>query len=97
MYDLAAVKLKGDKAVTNFPIAKKTKPEVVAPAEAQTAEIGDTISAEYDGGGKASPKSVIRYGEDELWFDDCLVYGDVDALGLRVEDTLWMESCILFP
>ncbi|XP_020597667.1 pathogenesis-related genes transcriptional activator PTI6-like [Phalaenopsis equestris] len=78
MYDLAAVKLKGDKAVTNFPIKKKDK-----------SEDGVTVgvrSAEFVGGGKTSPTSVIGYGEDELGFDDCLVYGDVDAFGFRVDD-----------
>lgn len=84
MYDLAAVKLKGDKAVTNFPVSKKDKPEAMAPVAAQTAEC--------DGGGEASPKSVIRYGEDEFRFDDCLVYGDVDALGFRVEETVYVPD-----
>ncbi|KAJ0985403.1 hypothetical protein J5N97_003759 [Dioscorea zingiberensis] len=77
VYDSAAVRLKGDKAVTNFPTSKST---------AAASESGEEASKEEGTAPFPSPTSVLRYGAEETPFD-CLVYGDVDAFGLSVEQT----------
>ncbi|KAM0941151.1 putative transcription factor AP2-EREBP family [Dioscorea sansibarensis] len=93
VYDSAAVRLKGDKAVTNFPTSKsaaaQTAVEVSVTATATataTTESGEEVSKDDGSAPFPSPTSVLRYGAEETPFD-CLVYGDVDAFGLSVEET----------
>lgn len=87
VYDLAAIQLKGDKAVTNFPTAR-AEPEPPAPAKLP--------DPGFSGGEPPrpllSPTSVLRYGDDESPFDDCIIYGDVDAFGFSV-----LEEHICLP
>ncbi|XP_039131667.1 pathogenesis-related genes transcriptional activator PTI6-like [Dioscorea cayenensis subsp. rotundata] len=92
VYDSAAVRLKGDKAVTNFPTSKASATAAVTAEVSVTAtatgtvESGEEVSKDDGSAAFPSPTSVLRYGVEETPFD-CLVYGDVDAFGLSVEET----------
>ncbi|WOK96730.1 hypothetical protein Cni_G05437 [Canna indica] len=72
-YDMAALRLKGSKAVTNFPAARSAVVDEDPRCEVK-ADAGAT-------GSRSSPTSVLRYGEDETPFD---IIGEagVDAFGL---------------
>lgn len=67
MYDMAAVRLKGSKAVTNFPAAR--------PAAQTTAEEEAKCEVRGGGGGggvtgaRSSPTSVLHYGDEWAPFD----------------------------
>ncbi|XP_008788155.2 pathogenesis-related genes transcriptional activator PTI6-like [Phoenix dactylifera] len=94
VYDSAAVRLKGAKAVTNFPTKKASPPPAVA-AEAVAVD-GDASKSSGSGGGSPddshpSPTSVLRYGGDEALFD-CIDDGGVDAFGFRFEPSLCLTD-----
>lgn len=83
VYDSAAVMLKGENAVTNFPTAK---------GQSQ-AEAGSTVKSAVElNPSFASPTSVLRHhGVDQTPFE-CLGYGEVDAFGLGVEPPLCLSE-----
>lgn len=103
VYDNAAVKLKGTKAVTNFPL-EKPSPSISAP-ESLTEESGGSSSLEREKGvflstcPLSSPTSVLRNGVEQAPFlpFDCLSFGDVDALGFSVEPPLLLTDDVSFP
>ncbi|XP_020594495.1 pathogenesis-related genes transcriptional activator PTI6-like [Phalaenopsis equestris] len=82
VYDSAAVKLKGQNALTNFPA------RVQSPTET------GSIEKSIDEKRFASPTSVLRSGVELTPFD-CLCYGDVDAFGLSVEPPLCLTELSL--
>ncbi|PKA58604.1 Pathogenesis-related genes transcriptional activator PTI6 [Apostasia shenzhenica] len=73
VYDHAAVRLKGARAVTNFPT-----PALPAKVEKSVDEGSGTLP---------SPTSVLRYDVEQTAFD-CLGFSNVDAFGLSVEPPL---------
>ncbi|KAG1365616.1 pathogenesis-related genes transcriptional activator PTI6 [Cocos nucifera] len=90
VYDSAAVRLKGAKAVTNFPTEKASPAPTVA-AEAVAVD-GESSKSSGSGGGSSddphpSPTSVLRYRGDETPFD-CMVDGGVDNFGFSLEPSL---------
>lgn len=86
VYDSAAVSLKGENAVTNFPTTKtESQPTDGSTAKAVSPEISPAL---------ASPTSVIRNGADHSLFD-CFDYGEVDAFGLGVEPPLYLTELSL--
>lgn len=85
VYDSAAVKLKGENALTNFPAGKFQFPTEAGSTEKSVEE----TSPPFD-----SPTSVLRSGMDQTPFD-CLGYGDVDAFGLSVESPLYFTELSL--
>ncbi|XP_061367932.1 pathogenesis-related genes transcriptional activator PTI6-like [Gastrolobium bilobum] len=73
VYDEAAVKLKGQNAITNFPRNGAAKTEE------------DTAAVVFPGDGFASPTSVLaHYGGDSTPFDG-FRYGAVDAFGFDID------------
>ncbi|KAJ8461105.1 hypothetical protein OPV22_034031 [Ensete ventricosum] len=78
VYDMAAVRLKGSKAVTNFPAAR--------PAAGTTEE--EAVKCEVRGGGVtgslSSPTSVLHYG-DEWAPVDFTGNAEVDPFGLGAD------------
>ncbi|XP_008802999.1 pathogenesis-related genes transcriptional activator PTI6-like [Phoenix dactylifera] len=93
VYDNAAVRLKGAKAVTNFP-AKKAS---LAPATEDLAVAVEEAPSKSGGSGGSSddshpsPTSVLRYGGEETPFD-CLGDGGVDAFGFSFEPPLCLTE-----
>lgn len=85
VYDSAAVKLKGEKALTNFPPGK---------LQSSTEDGSKEKGVEQTSPPFASPTSVLRSGVDQTPFD-CLVYGDVDAFGLSVDSPLCLTELSL--
>ncbi|KAH0466133.1 hypothetical protein IEQ34_006236 [Dendrobium chrysotoxum] len=82
VYDSAAVKLKGENALTNFPPGKLQSPAEAGSTEKSVKETSPPF---------ASPTSVLRVAVDQTPFD-CLGYGDVDAFGLSVEPPLYLTE-----
>ncbi|KAJ8503847.1 hypothetical protein OPV22_004733 [Ensete ventricosum] len=82
VYDAAAIKLKGAKAVTNFPVTKTV-----------TVDSSDSSCARDDASDNpfSSPTSVLRNNADQTPFD-FLGYGEVDAFGLRVDPPLYITD-----
>lgn len=93
VYDSAAVRLKGAKAVTNFPAEKPSPP--AAALEAVAVDV-DPSKSSGSGGGCSddphpSPTSVLRYGGDETPFD-CIVNGGADIFGFSFEPSLCLTD-----
>lgn len=82
VYDLAALQIKGNKAITNFPMGK-IKPESESSEAPPTPEAVAAAVAE-PAAPLPSPTSVLQFDEDELPFGEWLGYGDVDAFGFSV-------------
>ncbi|URE07459.1 hypothetical protein MUK42_19644, partial [Musa troglodytarum] len=84
-YDAAAMKVKGAKAVTNFPSTKKV-----------TIDSSESSCARDDASDNpfSSPTSVLRNNTDQSPFD-FLSYGEVDAFGLRVDPPLYITDFYL--
>ncbi|CAL9207500.1 unnamed protein product [Musa hybrid cultivar] len=78
VYDDAAVRLKGAKAVTNFPVGKDTSAGVDG-SESTSSARDDASDNPFP-----SPTSVLRNGADQTPFD-FLGYGDVDAFGFSID------------
>ncbi|XP_064947256.1 pathogenesis-related genes transcriptional activator PTI6-like [Musa acuminata AAA Group] len=78
VYDDAAVRLKGAKAVTNFPVVKDTSAGVEG-SESTSSARDDASDNPFP-----SPTSVLRNGADQTPFD-FLGYGDVDAFGFSID------------
>ncbi|RWW43033.1 hypothetical protein BHE74_00051348 [Ensete ventricosum] len=78
VYDDAAVRLKGAKAVTNFPVRKDTSAGVDG-SESTSSARDDASDNPFP-----SPTSVLRNGSDQTPFD-FIGYGDVDAFGFSVD------------
>ncbi|XP_010931387.1 pathogenesis-related genes transcriptional activator PTI6 [Elaeis guineensis] len=94
VYDSAAVRLKGAKAVTNFP-TEKTSPTPAASAEAVAVD-GEPSKSSRSGGGCSddphpSPTSVLRYGGDEMPFD-WMVDSGKDIYGFSLEPSLCLTD-----
>lgn len=85
VYDSAAVKLKGEKALTNFPSGKLQFPTEAGSRDKRHEQTSPPF---------ASPTSVLRSGVDEMPFD-YLGYGDVDAFGMSVEPPLYLTELSL--
>ncbi|XP_042411374.1 pathogenesis-related genes transcriptional activator PTI6-like [Zingiber officinale] len=88
VYDDAAVKLRGGKAVTNFPCNK------VIPASADSSNSSTPRDDSSYDNPFSSPTSVLRYGSDPTPFD-FLSFGDVDAFGLSVDPPLHFPELYL--
>ncbi|XP_042416103.1 pathogenesis-related genes transcriptional activator PTI6-like [Zingiber officinale] len=88
VYDDAAVKLRGGKAVTNFPCNK------VFPASADSSNSSTPRDDSSYDNPFSSPTSVLRYGSDPTPFD-FLSFGDVDAFGLSVDPPLHFPELYL--
>lgn len=82
VYDLAALRIKGDKAVTNFPMGK-FKSESESSEAPPTPAAVETAVAE-SAAPLPSPTSVLQFDKDDLPFGEWLSYGDVDAFGFSV-------------
>lgn len=76
VYDEYAVKLKGNKAVTNFPLDRKAK------QAKRTEEALDL----------ASPTSVLRGGTEHVSPFEEMFFGDVDVLGMSVDPPLLLTG-----
>ncbi|CAL5202699.1 unnamed protein product [Lathyrus oleraceus] len=76
VYDEAAVKLKGPKAVTNFPNSDAVKKDVNQPPKI------------FSGDGFASPTSVLPYYDGDSTPFDSFRYGTVDAFGFDIDTPL---------
>lgn len=86
VYDSAAVKLKGPKAVTNFPKGDELIPAMTdSPAENFPQEAAGRFS---------SPTSVLPCGVEQTPFD-YLGYGDVDAFGISAGTPLLLTDFCL--
>ncbi|XP_020596787.1 pathogenesis-related genes transcriptional activator PTI6-like [Phalaenopsis equestris] len=85
VYDLAALQIKGEKAITNFPVGKirhesESSEEEAAPPPAVEAMAGLAASI-------PSPTSVLQFKEEEeLPLGEWIGYGVVDAFGFSVEE-----------
>ncbi|XP_073114500.1 pathogenesis-related genes transcriptional activator PTI6-like [Elaeis guineensis] len=101
VYDDAAVRLKGAKAVTNFP-TKKASPATAAADSAEEVVVSVKEAPSKSGGSGsgsggsfddsyASPTSVLRYGGEETPFD-FLGDGGVDAFGFNLEPPLYVTE-----
>lgn len=88
VYDSAALRLKGDKAITNFPTSKAVTPATMTTTTTTTTTtaesivnlINEDVSLLF-----TSPTSVLRSGGDQAPFD-YLAFGDVDAFGLSLDE-----------
>lgn len=84
VYDLAALQIKGDKAVTNFPVGKikyESESSEAPPSPAAVEAVAEPAAP------LPSPTSVLQFDEDELPFGEWLGCGDVDAFGFSVVET----------
>ncbi|PKU86028.1 pathogenesis-related genes transcriptional activator PTI6-like [Dendrobium catenatum] len=84
VYDLAALQIKGAKAVTNFPVGKikyELESSDAPPTPAAVLTVAEPAAP------LTSPTSVLQFDEDELPFGEWLGYGDVDAFGFSVVET----------
>lgn len=113
VYDNAAVKLKGTKAVTNFPLEKPPPSQSpspspspsISPRETVTEESGESSSLEKEKDAflstcpLSSPTSVLRNAVEQTPFlpFDFFSFGDVDALGFSVEPPLLLTDDVSFP
>ncbi|KAG6535602.1 pathogenesis-related genes transcriptional activator PTI6-like [Zingiber officinale] len=87
VYDAAAVKIRGGKAVTNFSYHK------IPPSSTDSS---NSSSARDDSSDNpfSSPTSVLRYGSDPTPFD-FLSFSNVDAFGLSVDPPLHFPELYL--
>ncbi|XP_074581257.1 pathogenesis-related genes transcriptional activator PTI6-like [Curcuma longa] len=90
VYDDAAIKLRGGKAVTNFPYNK------VSPASADSSNSSSPRDDSSSDNPFSSPTSVLRHGSDPTATPfDFLSFGDVDAFGLSVDPPLHFPELYL--
>ncbi|KAI4306299.1 hypothetical protein L6164_029585 [Bauhinia variegata] len=81
VYDNAALKLKGPKAVTNFPNTMMTEVETEeAPVEVSSPSTDGFVSSDR----VASPTSVLPSDGESTPFDG-FCFGDVDAFGFKID------------
>ncbi|KAL8225085.1 hypothetical protein R6Q57_017642 [Mikania cordata] len=97
VYDNAAIMLKGDNAVTNFPVAPLTVTNTVAskkPAlNTTTGEVEGDVELHLNDD-VLSPTSVLPF-DDELLPFDCFGSGDVDAFGFNVDVAInYPDFCV---
>ncbi|WOL16332.1 hypothetical protein Cni_G25119 [Canna indica] len=93
VYDDAAIKLKGAKAVTNFPAGKASSATTAVDSGYSTSSSSTRDELASDNP-FSSPTSVLRNGADHTPFD-FLGYGDVDAFGLSVDPPLYITEFYL--
>ncbi|KAM0950570.1 putative transcription factor AP2-EREBP family [Dioscorea sansibarensis] len=89
VYDSAALRLKGEKAITNFPLSKAITPATMTTTTTTTTTAESGVNQSKVDGSVLfpSPTSVLRCGGDQAPFE-YLTFGDVDAFGLSVEDEM---------
>lgn len=85
VYDSAAVMIKGEKAVTNFP-AWKDQPPASTDCRLEPKKIVDEPSCPF-----SSPTSVLHCAAVQTPFD-YLCYGDVDVFGVSVDPPLYLTD-----